>query len=224
MKLSIAIPVYNEEESIEKVLQEIFETIPQIVKDYEIIVVNDGSTDKTKEILEKYRDRITIIHHPERKGVGKAIKDALYYANMEWVLFIPGDGQQPIEEIKKFLRWVKDYDVLLGYRKKREDPFYRLIFSFLWRKFLYFLFGLRIRDPNWIKMIKKQVLEELKLYSETAFLDTELILKAEKKGYRIKEIGVMGRKRYGGRSKCLSLSTILKAVRDALYYRRNRRS
>ena len=197
-KLSVFFPAYNEEKCIKETVEKADKILKEIAKEYEIIIINDGSKDKTGEIsdsLAKKNKKIRVIHHNPNRGYGGALKSGLYAARYPWVAFTDSDGQFDFSEIIKLIDTQKKTkaDMVIGYYLKRAVPFYRKCNSFLWQKVVGFLFGLRVRDIDCgFKLFKKEVIEKIPgLESERgAFITTEFLIKTKKSGFKIAEVGV----------------------------------
>ncbi len=219
---SVVIPAFNEAQAIKRVIDELTKYLESI-KQYEIIIVDDGSTDGTAEIiriLKSENEKIVIIPHKFRRGVGMAIKTGIKNAMGEWIFIFPGDGQGDPKDLERFLFLKDEADIILGYRKKRVDPYYRYFTSDLWKILIKFLFNINIRDLNWIKLIKKEVIKSIPIMSKSAFIDAEIIIRAKKMGFRIVEIPVAHRKRISGKTKCLAFLIVSDAISDIMKLRK----
>jgi glycosyltransferase involved in cell wall biosynthesis len=197
-KLSVFLPAYNEENIIGNTVEKVSDVLSKVAKEWELLVINDGSSDKTGEVIEKMADkdsRIKVINHPQNKGYGGALKSGFYNSRYPWVAFIDSDGQFDFSEINNFIKTQKatDADLVIGYYLKRNVPFYRKVNTFLWQLVVRILFGLNVRDIDCgFKLISKEVIEKIsKLESERgAFISSEFLIKAKKFGFKIVEIGV----------------------------------
>src|SRR3989344_3148284 len=127
--ISVAIPAYNEAPNIRKVVREGLAYLKKFPK-REILVVDDGSKDETPRILDelarKYKE-VKVIHHPHNLGLGQALKTAYRNAKYEWIFYAPADGQIKISSLEKYLKYIDKADIVIGYHKKRADPFKRKI-------------------------------------------------------------------------------------------------
>ena len=133
--LSVFLPTYNEEGNIKKVIENTKKVLQKNVKNWEIIIVNDGSKDSTKDIankLAKLDKRIRVVSHDENKGYGSALKTGFENSKYPWVAFTDSDGQFDFAEITKFIKESDNADLILGVRKKRADSLARKIFTFGW--------------------------------------------------------------------------------------------
>lgn len=222
-ELSVFFPAYNEEEAIESTVTKALKILPQIAKKWEIIVVNDGSTDKTGEIVEKLitqDKRIRMITHAPNRGYGAAVKSGLYNAKYNLIVFTDADGQFDFSEVTKFIETQRktEADLVIGYYLKRQVPFYRILGSkLLWQPAVFFLFGLRVRDTDCgFKLIRKEVVDKIpRLEAERGpFISSEFLIKAKKAGFKIIEIGVHHYPRKEGQATGASLKVIISGFSD----------
>jgi len=229
-KLSVFLPAYNEEKMLAETTQKVNKILGKIAGDYEIIIINDGSKDKTGQIADKLASenkKIKVIHHSPNRGYGAAVKSGLYTARFPWIVLIDSDGQFDFNEIDKFLKKQKETqaDIVAGYYLKRAVPFYRILGSKLaWELPIFIISGLRMRDTDCgFKLISKKVVDKIpRLESERGpFITTEFLLKAKKAGFKIVEIGVhhYPDKAEGG-STGASFKVILSAYRDLFRFLR----
>ncbi len=197
-------PAYNEEENIKEAIlacEKFFSSLPPI--DFEIIVINDGSLDKTGEILDglkKTLPRLRVFHHSKNQGMGKAIKTGVGEAQSEFIFVIPSDLQFDIKEFEGFLPYLDKNDLVIGYRLNRDYNFYRRFNTVVYLFLINLLFGLNVKDPSWVKLFRKKVFEEAKVSSNGFFWDVEFLIKARRNGCDIKEIGTHSFKRKKGKS------------------------
>jgi len=192
--LSIFFPAYNEEDNITRTVENALSEVPLFAENFEIIIINDGSSDRTAEVAEKLSEKyenVRTVTHEENRGYGGALKTGLKEAQYEYIFFTDGDGQFNITEIEKLLPLAQKCDIAAGYRIKRNDPFYRIINAKAYNLLVRILFGLKMRDIDCaFKIIRKEVIDSIPLKSESQFISAELLIKAKKKGFTIKQIGV----------------------------------
>ncbi len=192
--LTIFFPCYNEEENVRRTTEAALEAAPLVTDDYEVIIVNDGSRDRTGEIADQLAveyPQVRAVHHERNKGYGAALQSGYRSATKDAVFYTDGDLQFDIKEITRLWPLLDDYDVVTGYRIKRMDPLIRKINSFGWTTLTKILFGLPVRDVNCaFKLFRREVIAEMELESEGALIDAEVFAKAKKAGYRITEVGV----------------------------------
>jgi glycosyltransferase involved in cell wall biosynthesis len=221
-ELSVFFPSYNLEGQIENTVEKAFNVIPKLVDRYEIIVVNDGSKDKTGRILTKLSSKysnLRVITHEVNRGYGAALKSGLYNSKYPWIAFTDGDGQFEISEMSLFLdkQEKTGADLVIGYYKKRQVSAFKIMTSKVWELMVFILFGLRVRDVDCgFKLISKKVIDQIpKLESERgAFISSELLIKAKRSGFVITELGVTHYPRVEGKGTGRDLNVIIKSFID----------
>lgn len=215
LRISAFFPAHNEELNIETLTRKTIRILSEICDDYEVIIVNDGSKDKTKEIanaLSKENPKIKVINHEINRGYGGAVKSGLYGAKLDWVFFTDGDGQFDVEEINKLVKYINEADLIVGYRIKRADSFMRKLNAFAWGILVRLLFHFKVRDIDCaFKLFKKEIIQRTKPEAEGAMISTELLEKATKLGYKIKEVGVNHYPRTSGKSSGADIKVIIRA-------------
>jgi len=197
-ELSVFFPTFNEEKHIKNTVLAAVKVLRQIAKKWEILIVNDGSTDKTAQIalgLSKNDARIKVITHSPNRGYGASLRSGFYKSKYDWVAFTDSDGQFDFSEITKLLRAKDDLDadVVVGYYLKRSVPLYRKLNSFLWQVVVRVLFGVSVRDIDCgFKLVSRKVLNKIPpLESERgAFISSEFLIKAKKSSFKIVEVAV----------------------------------
>lgn len=206
--LSIVIPAYNEEVGIPVVLDDILTHMPRYVPDYEVIVVDDGSTDKTGNIADEYarkNKRINVIHK-SNGGYNSAMIAGIKNATKEYVGYFQADGQNLVRDFVHCYNALQKYDlVFVGRGKPHDYNTIRLFFHYGGFFLYYMLFGLRYSDPHWVYFWKTKEIQKLDLDpSGGVFLLVESLIKFEKKGLKVKELGpVKYRGRIGGEQKAV---------------------
>jgi len=228
-ELSVFFPAYNEEKAIESTVTKATKILPKMAEKWEIIVVNDGSTDRTGEIVKeliKKEPRIKMITHTPNRGYGSTIKSGVYNSKYELIAFTDADGQFDFSEVTKFFETQRKTgaDLVIGYYLKRKVPFYRILGSkLLWQPAVYLLFGLKVRDIDCgFKLIKKGVIDGIpRLEAERGpFISSELLIKAKKAGFKIAQVGVHHYPRKVGQATGASLKVILSGFTDLLRLRK----
>jgi len=217
--LSVFFPAYNEEVNIEKTVRKAKKILLQVADKWEILIINDGSTDKTGQVAAKLRredKRIDVINHPINQGYGAALKSGFSNARYPWVAFTDSDGQFNFSEIKKFLPLMKNSDLILGYRLNRADSFLRKIYTFVWGKIPVVLWGLKVKDYSCgFKLIKKKVFDAVQpLVGEEKVTQIEMLVKAKRKGFKFAEIGVRHYPRKYGAQTGANIKVVVKSVAD----------
>lgn len=222
--LSIFFPAYNEESNIVTTIIDARNAAISVSKKYEIVVVDDGSTDRTVEVvreLQVHDSNIRIIKHAQNKGYGAAVKTGLKACKMDWIFFTDSDGQFHYDELHKFVNLTSDADLIIGYRKKRMDPFHRVFVAQVLLKIWNFvLFGLTVRDVDCAyKLFKKEVRDAISLETESAITVTEFIVKAKDLGFKIIQLPVAHYARKFGEQTGGNWRVIARAARESFYLR-----
>lgn len=224
-ELSVFFPCYNEEKNISQTVSKSISILDKIAKKWEIIIVNDGSKDKTKDIAlelqKKYFDKIKIITHNPNRGYGAALKSGFYNSKYQWIVFTDSDGQFDFSEINKFIDKQKQTkaDMVIGFYINRKVPFYRIWGSYLWQLAVFILFGLKVKDIDCaFKLINKRVIDTIpRLEAERGpFISSELLIKAKKLKFKIVEIGVTHFSRQEGEATGAKLNVIIAGFKDLL--------
>ncbi len=222
--ISITIPAFNEEKNIEKVIKEAISEVKKIIKDYEIVLVDDGSKDKTGIIadrLAKRNKKIRVIHHKKNKGFAGAMKSCLYNATKHLVLLAPADGQFDFKELKKFVEAIRGYDMAVGYKKNTKEGYLRkfgsLAIYFLYKK----LFSVGLKEFSTVSIWRRYVIESIKIESQdkSAMFMFEFFYKALNKKYKYIEVPVNWHRRLAGRAKGRGIKTILETLKGMLLLR-----
>lgn len=223
--LSIFFPAFNEEANIATTLIDARNAALKLSKDYEIIVVDDGSTDRTVEVVRELQandQNIRLISHKSNKGYGAAVKTGLKACKMDWIFFTDSDGQFHYDELHNFVNLTPSADMIIGYRKKRMDPFHRVFVAQVLLKIWNFaLFGLTIRDVDCAyKLFKREVRDAISLKTESAITVTELIVKAKVLGFKIVQLPVVHYARKFGEQTGGNWRVIARAAKESFELRK----
>ena len=221
-KLSVFFPCYNEEATVETTVSKAKKILENIAGQWEIIIVNDGSKDRTGEISEKLAKqdkRIKVISHNPNRGYGGAFKSGFYNAKYPWVTFTDADGQFDFAEITNFIKKQKETnaDLVIGYYKKRQVSKTKILTSKMWEFAVWLLFGLHVRDIDCgFKLVSKKVIDTIpKLESERgAFISSEFLIKSRKSGFNIVEIPITHYPRVAGAGTGRNLNVIIQSFKD----------
>jgi glycosyltransferase involved in cell wall biosynthesis len=203
--ISFVLPAYNEEENIEKAATAMLEVAETLgLDDYEVIVVNDGSSDRTGEIIDGMaaaNPHVRPIHQPANLGYADALKAGFTSARMGLVFYTDSDLQFDVKEVKNFLPASEDYDLVCGFRIYRYDPLTRLFLAWGYNLLARTIFRLRVRDIDCaFKLFRREIFDVIEIRSRKFFVDTEILAKARFYGFRMTEIGVRHYPRAGGSS------------------------
>lgn len=217
--ISIAIPAFNEEENIEWVIKDTLKTLPKYFNDYEVIVIDDGSTDKTGEVVDKLtkrRSNLKVIHQPNG-GYSVAMLTGIKAATKEYVAYMPADGQFLIEDMRHCFEVMKNNDLILGYRGGRSDytP-KRIIFSYGYLLLLLLLFDIKYMDVGWVNIWRTNEVQKLKLSAVGGiFILTEILVRFKNKKYKIVEAPSYYRPRRAGEVKNAKLKVVFITLLNA---------
>jgi len=215
VSLTVFFPCYNEQDNLETTIKNALETLQNINADYEIIIINDGSSDNTANIADKLaaeNQRIKVIHHHKNLGYGAALQSGFKNAEKNLVFYTDGDGQFDISEMPPLLTLIEKFDIVSCYRINRQDSLIRKINGFLWTKLICLLFRMKIRDIDCaFKLYKTEIFDNIKLSSSGALIDAEILARAVKKGYKITQKPVHHFSRTAGSQTGAKLNVILKA-------------
>jgi len=217
LSISAFFPCYNDAGSIALVVQDAYKILKGISKDFEIIVVDDGSGDESREILERLKNKIQqlkLVFHKKNKGYGGALRSGFKTASKEYIFYTDGDGQYDPSEISKLVeRLENDVEVVQGYKIKRSDQWYRLIIGRLYHYSTKIMFGLRIKDVDCdFRLIKKKAIDSIDLENNSGVICVELVKKLQDKGFKFVEVGVHHYPRLHGHSQFFNYRRILKTM------------
>jgi len=219
-ELSVFFPAYNEEANLEKTIREALAVLKKIAQKYEVIIIDDGSKDQTGQIADRlaknYR-QIRVIHHPQNRGYGEALKSGYYQAQYRWIACTDSDGQFDFSEITKLLSKAEKFPVVVGYRLNRKDSLLRQINGWGWTFLANLLLGINVRDVDCaFKLVRKEVIEKIPHLESTrgGMISPELLVKAKNAGFKIAEVGVHHYPRAAGRQTGANLKVILRSFID----------
>ena len=219
--VSLVIPMFNEEENIEHAIDCAVAALERCAGDYEIVVVNDASTDRSAEIVARLSEanpRIRLLRHEVNRKLGATLKTGYAAARKDLVVYMDADLPFDPEGIGRAIQALKvtRADLVAGYRLDRTtEGFRRTVYSYLYNSLIGILFGWPHRDINFsFKLMRREVLEAVELKSEGSLIDAELIVKAKNLGFVIQQLGLDYFPRTRGRSTLSSPKVILKIFRE----------
>lgn len=220
--LSIVIPAYNEEDNLEWLVKDMVIGAPKLgITDLEIVIVDDGSTDKTGKIADKLSKEfknVRAIHKPNG-GYCSALLRGIKEAKKDYIAYFPADGQTLMRDIKECIPFLGKADIVLGDRGKRLDySLYRQFLSHVYLILLRIFYGNPYRDINWFHIWKKEKIQNIELISKGIFILAEIVIRFKKKKYLIREAPVPYRSRRGGVAKNAKLSIAWQTFIDLLRF------
>lgn len=220
-ELSIFFPFWNEEDNIEKVVKAAIPVAQSFANKWEIIMVDDGSSDKTLSIGQKMlakNPNLRVVSHIPNRGYGAALKEGFANSRYNLIVFNDGDGQFDFSEVTNFIKEIDEADIVIGFRKKRHDhPFRHLLMNLL-KVWDFVFFGFCFRDIDCgFKMFKKSALSKIIPFtSEGAMITTEILARAKRANLRIVEVEVTHFPREFGDQSGGNLRVILRAIFESL--------
>lgn len=228
--ISVVFPMYNEEAYIHRAVRAAREVLAEAAADYEIVIVDDASTDRTGELADALAaadPRVKVVHNARNRRLGGSLRAGYAAATKELVLYTDADLPFDLQELGRAARLLdyQEADVLSAYRLDRtaEGPL-RTVYSFVYNLVIRVLFGLQLRDVNFsFKLFRRSLLERIELKSEGSFIDAEFLVRARNAGAVIIQIGVDYFPRSRGASTLSSPSVIGKILSEMLALRRELR-
>jgi glycosyltransferase involved in cell wall biosynthesis len=220
--LSILIPAYKDEDTIEVVVKRAVQAARAVTSTFEIIVLNDASPDKTGEVLlrlKKHIPQLKVQTHTINQGYGRTFSKLYSSGIYDWLYIIPGDYQIDPMEITKLVPSTNRADMIIGRRVKRQDNEKRKQQSAVYNALLRFLFGISIRDINSIRLMKRDVMKNRVITARSAFIDAQLTIGAIRDGFTVIERPIVHRKRMTSGASGGKLSIILPVIIEMLKYK-----
>jgi glycosyltransferase involved in cell wall biosynthesis len=219
--ISLFFPVYHDEATVRVVAEKAIAVLSEIANEYEIVIVNDGSPDRSGEVADQLArefPRIKAIHHEKNMGYGKALQTGFANAcKYEWTCFIDGDDQFDLAELRHMTTLLHRYDVLTTFRYCKVYSTWRMFVSWVYNRVLAYMFRSPFRDISCVpKMIRREVINNIDITSNSPFVGAEILLKAMLKGYLVGEVGISTYPREFGQSSSTSWPNIVKAIKDML--------
>jgi len=222
--LSLVMPAYNEEANVGAAIHACAAAGEKFAEDYEVVVVDDGSRDRTSERVQaeaRTNPRVRLIRLPQNRGFGGALKTGLKSAEKPHVFYTDSDLQFDLEEIAKLLAEIDEAPIVVGYRIDRQDHFVRKLNAWAWGRLQWVLFGLDVRDIDCgFKLFRREVLQAMPMRSDGAFISTEILLRARAAGHSIRQVPVHHYPRKAGAPTGANLAVIGKAFRELWQLRR----
>ena len=219
-ELSLFFPAYNEEGNLKNTVEKAIPVLKKVAEKYELIIIDDGSKDKTgriaDELAEKYKF-IRVIHHSPNQGYGGALKSGFYNSKYEWIVFTDSDGQFDFSEVEKLIEKSNEADMVVGYRINRQDSLTRKIFGWGWTLLANTLLELGVKDIDCaFKLTRKEIIDKIPKLQSTrgGMISPELVGRARKAGFRIVEVGVHHFPRKEGKQTGANLKVIFKSFVD----------
>lgn len=191
--ISVILPAYNEEAVIERSVRHVADVLRGLADDYEIVVTDDGSRDRTGEVLASLANEqklhLRVVTHEHNRGYGAALASGFDAARKDLIFFTDGDKQFDVAELATFLPAIGDgVDMVIGWRRKRADPPMRKLNALGWKLLVNSLFGYTARDVDCaFKLFRREVWQALRVQAHGATFSAEFLIKARRRGFGILE-------------------------------------
>tara|TARA_B100001964_G_C14134085_1_gene554335 strand:- start:205 stop:906 length:702 start_codon:yes stop_codon:yes gene_type:complete len=222
--LSIVFPVYKDTKTIETLIKKSILLCEELSLDYEIIIVNDCCPDGSGKIAEEYaksNNKIKLINHKINMGYGESIKSGLRASSKNWILQTDGDNQYDIYDFKKMSKIIHNYDCIITFRYNKVYSSLRILISWIYNKLIQILFKSKFRDiSTGLRLIKREILNDIDLNSQNAFIGAEIAIKLMLKGYQVGEMGITTYPRKFGTSTLITFRNILNTIKDIIRIRK----
>jgi glycosyltransferase involved in cell wall biosynthesis len=224
--VSVVIPAFNEQENIRSAIGDLKQAVGNAADQFEIIVVDDGSTDSTGEIVEelaRHDPSVRLVRHTQNVGYGGALVSGFKAAKLRYIFFTDADRQFDPTEISRLIPYLRESRMVIGYRESRHDPLHRKIYGNFFTRLANLLFRLQVKDMNCaFKIFERSIIEGEEFLSKGALINAELIAIAMHKGIEPVQVAVSHFPRKSGSQTGGSIRVILKAAGELLrlYFQR----
>jgi glycosyltransferase involved in cell wall biosynthesis len=216
--VSVIFPAFNEEGNIRCTVETVIRVLPKVAMKWEIIVVDDGSSDATALVCDELKPQfpeVEVIRHGQNRGYGAALKSGIMSAKYDLIFFSDSDGQFDFRDLEQLIFWSKDYDIAAGYRAKRQDPLYRRINALGWNVLVRLVLGMKIRNIDCaFKVFRRSVFDHVQIRCVGAMVNTEILAQATQLGMRIREVEVSYFPGRQGKQSGPNVHVIIKAFRE----------
>jgi glycosyltransferase involved in cell wall biosynthesis len=219
--LSVFFPAYNDSGTIASMVIRAVQAAAQVTPDYEVIVVDDGSTDATAQIADELASKyphVRVVHHPTNRGYGGALQTGFRSATKDLIFYTDGDAQyDPAELVDLWTHLTPEADLVNGYKISRSDPLHRIVIGRLYHHIVSALFGLTVRDVDCdFRLMRRAIFERIDLQKTSGVICLEMMKKIQDAGFRIVEVPVHHYHRAFGKSQFFNVRRIVKTAIDVM--------
>ena len=222
--ISVFFPCYNEAPNIEPLVKKTLSVLSQLTSDFEIILVNDGSSDGTDKVIDSLAAQFNVVktvHHKTNLGYGSALQSGFRSATKNLVFYTDGDAQFDINELGPLVPLIEQYDIVSCYRLDRKEGLVRKINAWCWTKLVCFLFNIKLKDIDCaFKLFKRNIFDNIEMHSTGALIDTEILARSIRKGYTITQRGVHHYPRTAGSQTGANIAVIIRAFKELFTLRK----
>jgi len=222
--ISVFFPCHNEVANLEPLVKKTLDVLTRLTGDFEIIIVDDGSTDGTDKVSDSLAAQIgavKVVHHPTNLGYGAALQSGFKTATKELVFYTDGDGQFDVAEMPALLPMSRRYDIVACYRLNRQEGLIRKFNAWAWTKLVCRVFNMNLQDIDCaFKLFKRSIFDDIKIHSTGALIDAEILARAIRKGYTVTQSGVHHYRRRAGEQSGAKLSVIFRAFKELFKLRK----
>ena len=217
--ISVFFPAYNDGGTIASMVLSAILVLQSLTDDYEVIVVNDGSFDYTREILDELERRyqaVRIVHHEKNRGYGGALRTGFSEASKEFIFYTDGDAQYDVRDLPALWKEMDDgVDMVQGYKMGRSDPLHRVIIGRVYHWMANLAFGLHLKDVDCdFRLMRRSIFDKVRLNSDSGVICVEMMKKIKDGGFHINEVPVHHYHRAYGQSQFFNFRRILRVGRD----------
>jgi len=210
--ISAFFPAYNDWGTIASQVLLVSRTLRELCDDWEVIVVNDGSRDHTSDVLKELAalvPKLRVVHHPQNRGYGGALRSGFEAATKDWIFYTDGDAQYDVTELRLLWDARNGADMVNGYKISRSDPPHRIVVGKLYHWMVRLAFGLESRDVDCdFRLLRREVFDRIALTRDSGLICVELVTKVEKSGFRVSYVPVRHYHRLHGRSQFFNLRRV----------------
>ena len=218
--ISITFPLFKDKRTVKRMIDKSIKVLKDTRKKYEVVIVDDGCPEKSGEIAKKYSKKfknVKVIFHKKNQGYGAAVKTGLKKCKYEWIFQTDGDAEYDVNDLIKLLKKADRSDLVITYRFKKKYKTSRIIISWVYNIILRFLFKTNFKDiSTGSRLIKKSLVNKIKLTSNSPFVGAELAVKTKYRGYKVNEIGIHTYPRTFGTGSSVSLKNIALTIKDMI--------
>jgi glycosyltransferase involved in cell wall biosynthesis len=216
--VSVIFPAFNEEGNIRCTVETLIPVLPKVAMKWKIIVVDDGSSDATALVCDELKvqfPEVEVIRHGQKRGYGAALKSGIMSAKYDLIFFSDSDGQFDFRDLEQLIFWSEDYDIVAGYRAKRQNPLCRRINALGWNVLVRQVLGIKIRDIDCaFKVFRRSVFDHVQIRCVGAMVNTEILAQATQLGMRVREVKVSYFPRRQGKQSGANVHVIIKTFRE----------